>query len=57
MLHMCSYSATESLFGTLHEVISSTAMHVYVNTARHYIHTFCINYFCAYNCEVAIGYR
>ena len=57
MLHMSGYCTTESLLSTLHEVITTATMHVYVNTSRHHIHTLCINHFGTHYCEVAIGYR
>ena len=56
MLHVSSYSTTESLFGAFHEVVSATTVYVDVDTARNNIHTLCINHICAYYCEVAIGY-
>ena len=39
---MCVYGRAESLFGALHEIAASSAVHMDVNSPRHYVAAFCV---------------
>ena len=54
MLHVCLDCTTESLFRSFHEVATATAVNVDFHAAGNNVHTFGINYFCAYYCKVAV---
>lgn len=55
MLHVCFDCSSKCIFRSFHKISTSTTVYVDFYTARYYIHTFCVNYFCADNSQIAIS--
>ena len=55
MLGVGCYGYAEGFFISFLEVAATAAVYVHLDAAGHYVHAFCVDYFCAYYGKVAVG--